>query len=228
MKTRTPNSRYLEVKAAVDAKEACPVGKLEQALYLLLQGNGTDELVARAYDVYTHEFKREVLESFLLVGTTPAEICAIIRVPEAVSEAYSYLFFDASIFTDDLDVINYAYTYRTSKFGRELKRFAVDLGRECLKIRISRGAYNINAGVTQQGIRSTAFLMSQLVRVNQVDSGLANAALRWAQVGLRATEEGEGNKEADAVLEQLRMALETREETTNLEQSGIPPEDILH
>lgn len=227
MTPKTPNHRYLGVKAAIDAKEACPAGKLEQALYLLLQGNECDGLVERAYDVYTHEFKREVLESFLLVGTTPAEVFSIIRVPEAVTETYSYLFFDTSVFTDDLDVINYAYAYRASKFGRELKRFAVDLGRECLKIRISRGAYNISANVTQQGIRSTAFLMSQLVRVNQVDSGLANAALRWAQVGLRATEEGE-NKEADAVLEQLKMALETHEETTNLEQSGIPPEDILH
>jgi len=227
MKAQSPDHRYLETKAAADKKEACPTGKLEQALYLLLQGNAPDELVARAYDIYTHEFKREVLESFLLVGASPTEICSVIRVPEAVTETYGYLFFDNSIFTDDLDVINYAYTYKRSKFGRELKRFAVDLGRECLKIRISRGAYNISAGVTQQGIRSTAFLMSQLVRVNQVDSNLANAALRWAQVGLRATEEGE-NKEADSLLEQLKMALETREETTSSERSGISPEDILH
>lgn len=224
---RYPNQRYLDVKAAVDNKGACPAGKLEQALYLLLQGNATDELVERAHDIYTHEFKREVLEAFLLVGTTAAEIRDIIRVAEAVTETYSYLFFDISVFADDLDIINYAYTYRASKFGRELKRFAIDLGRECLKIRVARGGYNIDANITQQGIRSTAFLMSQLVRVNQVDSGLANAALRWAQVGLRATNESE-SKDADAALAQLKMALETREETTNATQSGIPPEDILH
>jgi hypothetical protein len=217
----------LEIKAAADEKTACPSDKLEQALYLLLRENASNELVERAYDIYTHEFKREVLESFLLVGTTPEEINAIVRVPEAVTEVYAHLFFDTSIFADDLDIINYAYTYKHSKFGRELKRFAVDLGRECLKIRISRGAYNINTTVTQQGIRSTAFLMSQLVRVNKVDSGLANAALRWAQVGLRATEEKD-SKEGDAVLEQFRMALETREETTSADQSGISPEDILH
>jgi len=60
-----------------------------------------------------------------------------------------------------------------------------------------------------------------------VDSALANAALRWAQVALKAVENDDGIDESSA-FERLKMTLQTREDATNEEQSGIPASEILH
>jgi len=147
-------------------------------------------------------------------------------VPTEVSDAYSYFFFDADAFEDELDIISYAHEYKGSDFGAELKTYGVDLGKECLKVRLGRGTYNVHSIYVQDNIRSTAYMMAQLVRINRGDSSLANAALRWAQVGLRASEKDESD--TDTGVEQLRIALESKDETTNEEKSGIERGKILH
>jgi hypothetical protein len=70
-------------------------------------------------------------------------------------------------------------------------------------------------------------MMASLVRVNHLDSALANAALRWAQIGLKAVEEDLGADDLGA-LEQLKITLQTREESTNEAQSGITASEIIH
>lgn len=217
--------RYEAVQEAVRTKKP-PTDPLMHALYLRLIDRPCDAAVARAYDVYVHEFKREVLEAFLLVDATVDEIQSILRVQPDVTKAYSHLFFDTTTFVDELDRMDYTYEYDTSSFGKELKRYAVDMGKECLKIRISRGAYTSPSTVVQDGIRSTAYVMAQLVKINPPDSTLANSALRWATVGLKAAE---ANPEKDtSTVEDLRMALTTREEAVNQTTSGIAPDEIIH
>lgn len=227
MKPKTPDHRYREVLALVEAKGACPEGKYEADLYRLLTKQPHGDTVKRAYDIYTHEFKQETLEAVLLVDFKPDEVQAILRVPAAVTEVYTYLFFDVSVFLDELDKTDYAYTYAKSSFGKELKRSAIDLGKECLKVRLSKGSHMVDPVTVQNSVRTTAFMMASLVRINQVDSALANAALRWAQVALKAIE-NDDDAEKSSELEQLRITLQTREDATNEEQSGIPASEILH
>jgi len=227
MKSVTPDHRYREVLALVEAKGACPAGKHEADLYQLLTGQAHSVAVERAHDIYTHEFKQETLEAVLLVDFEPDEIQEILQVPIAVTEIYAYLFFDASSFLDELDRTDYAYTYAKSLFGKELKRSAIELGKECLKVRLSKGSHIVDPVTVQNSVRTTAFMMASLVRINQVDSALANAALRWAQVALKAVENDDGIDESSA-FERLKMTLQTREDATNEEQSGIPASEILH
>ena len=227
MKSKTPDHRHQEVLATVEAKGTCPADKHEADLYQLLAGQVHSATVERAYDIFTHEFKQETLEAVLLVGFEPDEIQEILQVPVAVTEIYAYLFFDTSAFLDELDKTDYAYTYSKSLFGKELKRSAVDLGKECLKVRLSKGRYVVDPITVQNSVRTTAYMMANLVSINQVDSALANAALRWAQVALKAVENDEGVDENSA-FEQMKMTLQTREDATNEEQSGIPANEILH
>ena len=183
--------------------------------------------VTSAYDIYTSPFKREVIESFLLVGATPAEVDDILKVPESITEVYSHLFFDPETFENELDRISYAYTYVVDEYGRDLKRFAVDLGKEALKIRMSRGTYSIPAADVQDGIRSTAYLMGQMVRVNPMDSRAAQASLKWAQLGLRAAAEEDLTQDMGGI-DKVRFALREKDETTNAEKSGIEHDKIIH
>lgn len=222
--------RYQLVLESVKSKTAPTDDLLARALYQHLVDADMAKApfeVLRAHDIYSHEFKREMMEACLLVGVTADEIEELLKVPEAVTRAYAHLYFDTSVFADDLDLVDYAYEYKGSKFGAELKRYAVDLGKECLKIRVSRGNYVAPPAIVQDGIRTTAYIMAQLVKVNQADSSMANAALRWAQVGLKAAENVTERIDVDGQ-DNFRMALETKEESVDAQTSGIAPEEILH
>jgi hypothetical protein len=210
----------------VDQKTRPTKKGVDQELYDLLTGCSVPFAVTRSYDIFTHEYKRETLEALLLAGADAAEIEQVLRVSPGVTEVYKTLFFDVSVFEDSLDVIDYAKSMGVQSFGGELKQFAVDLGKECLKIRLAGGEYSVNPSTVLDGVRATAFMMTQIARINRIDSSFANSALRWAQVSLRAVPEKEESDESN--VEKLKIALETRDETTNEEDSGVAKETILH
>ena len=166
------------------------------------------------------------MESFLLVGVPPEEIESILGIPAEVSDAYQNLFFDVAVFEDELDRIEYAYSYTRNDYGAELKKFAVDLGNESLKIRLSRGTYTVSSATVQGEIRATAYMLAQRAKTSELTSNEAKEALRWAQVALKASSEVEERDVAG--IEEIGMALESRDETTNEEKSGVDPKDIVH
>lgn len=211
-------------------EQRTPTDRLEQEFYkLLLTGDSCSE-VLRAFDIHRNAYKREVIESFLLVEVGPEEIYSILKVPINVTIAYAYLFFDTSAFEDELDRLDYAHTYDKDTYGKALKEFAVDLGPESLKIRMSRGTYYVKNIDVHSGIRSTAYLMGQMAKVNPLDSNVAKESLRWAQLGLKAAtteEESEKDQEARGI-NQILVALQSKDETLSPGTSGIEPEEILH
>lgn len=223
---KKPDHRYRSVKNAAEQKIRPTKKGVEQELYDLLIGQDASFSVTRSYDIFTHEYKKETIEALLLVGAEPSEVEHVLRVPPNVTETYKTLFFDTDIFEDELDVIDHAKSISIESFGGELKQFAVDLGKECLKVRLSSGNYAVDPGTVLDGVRATAFMMTQIARINRVDSSFANAALRWAQISLRALPEKEEDLESG--VEKLKIALETRDETVNEDKSGIPKETILH
>jgi len=222
---RKPSHRFDSVRTAIDSEER-PAGKLETELYNFLQGNSADATLTRAYDIYTHTYKREVMESFLLVDVSAEEIEKILGIPSEVTVVYQHLFFDSSVFEDELDRIEYAYSYTRNDYGTELKKYAVDLGKESLKIRMSRGSYTISSAIVQGDIRATAYMIAQRAKTCKLTSEEAKETLRWAQLALKASTEGEEKETAS--IEEIGMALEEKDETTNSEKSGIDPKDIAH
>lgn len=222
---KSPDHRYLTVKESVTSGTA-PGGRIESALFDMLSGKEAPEEVERAYDIHNQDYKREVMESFLLVEAGSDEIEQILKVPAVVTEVYAYLFFDPEVFEDELDRLNYAHTYDRTEFGSKLKEFAIDLGKQSLMVRMSRGSYAVPAANVQDSIRSTAFLMAQLAKVNPAKSATAKEALRWAQLALKASAEEEDNVQGN--VDRVVMELETTDETTDAAESGIDEKEILH
>lgn len=221
----SPDHRYLAVKESV-ASGTTPGEHVEAQLFDLLSGKEAPEAVKRAYDIYRQDYKREVMESFLLVEATSNEVDAVLKVPTVVTDTYAHLFFDPDVFEDELDRLNYAHTYDRTEFGSKLKEFAIDLGKESLMVRMSRGSYAVPATNVQDSIRSTAFLMAQLAKVNPARSATAKEALRWAQLALKASSEEDTQIQGN--VERVVMELETTDETTDATSSGIDEKDILH
>ena len=211
----------------IETKRGRPTDPQEKALLALLAGKrvSVNADVARAHDINIHKFKREELESCLLACLSPADIDMILEVPISVSQAYVHLFFDVTVFEDKLDRIDYAYSYEDA-YGKELKTLAVDLGKESLMIRASRGTYSIDPKVAQDNVRSTAYIMAQVAKMNSVTSDQSRAAFRWAQLCLRAA--GEIPEEDVGAAESIRLAVEGQDTTSNEKKSGISPDKIMH
>jgi hypothetical protein len=223
-----PNHRYLAVQKAVKDNVE-PTHPMERELYQLSLGNGASAAVAKANDIYTHAYKREVMESFLLVGASADEIEITVKIAQNVTAAYAHLFFDPDVFEDELDRIEYAYTYTRTEFGTELKKMGVDLGKECLKIRLARGASAVSPSskMVQSEIRATAYMLAARAKTNPINSDIAKEARSWAQLALKASENNEDEVVAAGV-EEITMALDAKDETTNEEKSGLKIEDIIH
>lgn len=234
--------RYLAVKHAVDGGKTVGNEPDRFLAELLSRKPCPDPDVRRATEIYACDFKREVLEAFLLVDATPEEINDVLRVKPEVTQAYAHFFFDTEVFDDELDRLEYAHNFSGNAFGEELKKYAVSMGKECLKIRMGRGTYATGNSDVQSGIRATAFMMTQLARTNAPDSGIAKEALNWAKVGLKAASEEVAQPETS---EDILITLRTNELTVsakgNESESAVgreigdeidtdvpPPEDILH
>lgn len=209
----------------IETKRGRPSGTEEKALLSLLKGKRGNVDVSRAHDIYTREFKREEMESCLLSEMTPSEIETVLGVPVSVTKAYIHLFFDITAFEDRLDRIDYAYNY-PEKYGKELKTLAVDLGKDCMMIRASRGAHTIDPKKAQESVRSTAYTMAQVARINSVVSEESKAAFRWAQLCLRSA--GELPDEKLGTGESINIAVESCDDSTNEKKSGIKPTKIMH
>lgn len=226
MKLLTPDHRYQTVQKALKSNKA-PKGGVEAALFSLIQGKKSSDEVVYAYDIYSSLFKREVIESFLLVEASPEEVFSILGVPENVTETYGHLFFDASVFKNELDRISYAYTYDRDVFGASMKKFAIDMGKESLKIKMGRGSYTVDPVHVQDGIRSTAYLMGQMIKANPMDSRMARESLNWAKLGLKAATSVE-KEENVGDIDKVKIALEKRDETVGEKETGLKPDDIMH
>ena len=221
-----PEHRFVAIqKAAKNGHE--PKGPLEKELCRLLKGSKVGEAVTRASDIHSHTYKREVMESFLLVQVTPEDIQRVLKIPPEVTAAYTHLFFDAEAFEDELDRLEYAYSYKRNDYGATLKRFSVDFGKNSLMIRMSRGESSISPTLVQNEIRATAYMIAQRAKTNPVDSDIAKGALDWAKLALKASSDIEEEKTLSNI-EELSMALETEDESTNEEKSGIKADDVLH
>jgi len=220
-----PNHRFDAVQTAVEKGSATPTEPLEKELFLTLKGKGQDETVQKALDIYQDNYKREVIESFLLVDVSRGDIEKVLGVLPSVVDAFEHLFFDTVVFENRLDKFSYARSYDRNDYGHAMKNAAMDYGGESLKISMSAASSYVSPTAVQNEVRAVAYFMAQRAKTNSVDSNVARAALDWAKLALRAAEGAK--EESTAGVEQISIALEIKNETTNAENSGIEPDDIL-
>lgn len=210
------------------ATSTSPATVEEQALVALLRGQecGADA-VRRALEIYTNEYQRETIESLLLAGCSADEVHLALKVPVEVTEVYRKLFFDNSVFEDDLDRMAYATEYKVSKHGNKLKRIAVEAGKDAILVRLSRGAYVVPVDRAHTSLRNLAFEIAQLARLNPADSALAQQAYKWAQMCLHAAENAPDSADK-SLIEDIQISIKTADRVTrpNIVKVELDPKDI--
>jgi hypothetical protein len=197
-----------------------------EALMAALQEKKTTNVdVVDAYELYMRIYKREVVESLLLCECTDREIEEVTLVPKHVIEVFRRFFFNPEVFKDRLDRIDYAENYAGSEWGKKLKKMAVELGKDPVRIKVSGGHCRVSAESAMNSIRTMAYVLAQAALANPIDSAISREAYRWAQLCLRSADEKDANT-SDTV-ENFIITLKTAKTTTNAKETGINPEDIL-
>jgi len=184
-----------------------------------------------ANDIYHDSYKSEVLEAFFLAGASDIDVETTLRVPAAVSKVYRQLFWDYSVFRDELDIEAYTQTYEESAYGKEIKTCAVTLGLEYLQFRFGRGK-NSDVSLTSalQSMIETGFMLSKAARINPLDSTASREARQWLTASIKGMESYAKVKAASGeTIDDFKIALETIDHSTNEQKNpGIKKGEILH
>lgn len=229
MKHNSPRRRYEEVIDAVD-KKVPPPGGTELALYeLVLNSNVTDDSVKYAYELFLNEEHRAVLDAFLLADTASDVVSRVLTIPAEVLRAYSYLFFDASLFRNRLEKISYASDYEGTAYAKELLRTGVMVGSDYL-VWTYGGKEEVDARRVVRHTMVDSFFRGMSHKGNSLTSNVTREAQKWWATAIKNAEilERIDPRATKQAYEELRIALEGVDETTATEKSPVPVEEILH
>jgi hypothetical protein len=225
MRTRNPDARLRAIQAAQQA----PTHTLERALWEFLRGEGTDETVAYAREIYSNTREREVLQAWFIARATNEEITRYLRVPVVVLDAYRHLFFDVTIFRDELDIMSWVREYEEneqgSELGVDLLQMAFKSGVDALAWLYGRGELVLDPMKVQQQIMTDAFMRGRAHSGNSLSSKEVAAAHGLYKTA-NAIAEKLAKKSTGAGFDDLLIKLRHRDLTAPVEE--IPKDDLLH
>lgn len=222
-----------DYRAVALAQGATPAGPLEEGLVAHLEGKEAPEAVVYANEIYEDPYKSEVLEAFLLAEATPDLISDVLRIPAAVTQTYTELFFNRSVFRDELDVESYVQTYpdttKETKWGREVKVAALTLGVDYLVYRFAHKETSIDLAGALKNMITTSYMLTKASKLNPLDSTSAREARQWVGVAVKALEAYVRVKPATENTDnEFTIALANITRATNEAKSGISKDDIVH
>lgn len=222
MRSRNPAHRYLAVKSS----SAAPEHPYEQALWAALKSDTSDENpVVRALEIYSGVEERETLQAWILSYATDDVMETYLRVPQGVLAAYRHLFFDATVFRDELDVQRWVREYNGTEYGASLLRNAVLMGPQYLAWLFGRGVSDIEPDVVKRHIMADAFFRGRSNRAFSLTSQETKAAHAMMNTAFKAAESLGTTSAPD--INQILLKLRYRDMTETVEKVA-PTEEILH
>jgi len=230
MKRVSPRHRFEAVLATVKVPASSPEGELEQALYAIITRSGpVNQTVEYAYDLYLNIQHRAIIDAFILADADRPAVSKVLTIPVSVLMAYEYLFFDMATFRNRLEKISYASNYEGDAFAAELLKTGVMVGADYL-LWTYGGREAVDTRVVVRHTMIDAFFRGMSHKGNSLTSGVAKEAQKWWATAIRNAEilekmDPQASKQA---YEELRIALEGVDETTPVEKSPVPLDDILH
>jgi len=227
----SPQHRYDAVICALKVGRAAFDDALMQALFELLSERPCPSPeVAYAYDLYGVDDHRVVVDAFLL-SKAPLPLSAkAVEIPVPVLETYRHLFMDTTVFRNKLEAMTFATNYDSSPYGKELVKAGVSVGPEYLLWAYGATDEEVDTRYVIRRTMLDSFFRGMAHKGNSLTSNIAKESQKWWSTAIRNAEilERIDPRTTKAAYEELRIALEGRDETVKTEQSPVPVEDILH
>lgn len=225
----SPQHRYYAVKNASEGQEWND--PLQAALaQLLTTGDCALSDVVYAYDLFLDETHRAVIDAFLLSKMELPQASRALEIPQSALEAYRHLFMDLNAFRNKLELISYSINYEGSDYGKDLVRAAVSIGPDYLLWSFGDKGTEIDTRYIVRRTMMDSFFRSMAHKGNSLTSGVAKESKGWMAAAVKNAEllEKLDPRTAKNAVDELRIALESRDDTVPAEQAPVPLNEILH
>lgn len=228
---RPPQHRLLAVEEVVRLSQPPPSDPLMLELTKLLSSQTpVSPDVVSAYELFCTPLHRTVMDAFFLSKAPVDLISKVLEMGPAVASTYAHLFMDTSVFENRLQLISYALNYDADEYGKELMRAAVTAGPEYLMWSYGGGIGHIDSHFIVRKTMVDSFFRSLAHKGNSLTSGVAKEAQKWMQTAIRNAEilEKLEPRTTQSAFDELRIALDSRDETTHVDKPPVPLSEILH
>ncbi len=224
MRAPDPAQRYRAVKNAAEP----PEHPYERALWELLHDQAGDDHVAYALGIYAGNTEREVMQAWLMANATDAQIHHHLRIPEQVTRAYRHLFFDTTVFRDELDVIRWVREFKPScsaDFGEQFLQNAVMIGVDYLAWLFGRGEPTLAPETVQKHLMADAYFRGRMNRLHPLTSKEVQVAHRLMLTAFKVSQSLAKDSRPD--ISEILIKLRYRDMTEPVDEV-VKHEDILH
>jgi len=224
MRARDPSHRYRAVQVASEA----PAHPYEAALWNLLRQQAGDEQVAYALELYAGDFERELMQAWLLANATDAQVKQHLRIAEEATRAYRHLFFDTTVFRDELAVLRWVREYKppaNAPFGEALLQNALMMGVDYLAWMICRGHASPDPEMVRKTIMADAYFRGRMNRFHPLSSREAQLSHQLMAQAFKASLALSEGSQLD--VNQILIKLRYRDDTVPID-AVVKREDLLH
>jgi hypothetical protein len=186
--------------------------------------------VEDAYDLYTTNQHRHLLDALFLGQATDAQIFESLQISSLVLSTYRYLFCDKTVFRHALDVHSYVQALTCHKDLAMYYAVAIKQGPMVLLSDLRLGERPpIDPKATLRSLTSDFFTRFQAHRGQALTSRVAQEAFKWGRAAADTSVlliQHDSNK-AEAALEDLKLALASVDHTATPEEAGLDTRTIL-
>jgi hypothetical protein len=228
---RPPYHRYEDVAKSLDVPGFVHADPAQQALRdVLLRVPNADAAVGYAYDIFRNPAHRAALDAFVLADATPETVQAVVGVAAEVVKKYAYLFMDLGVFRNRLEMLTWASEYDGDAYGKELCRAALTIGIDYLLWAFGKGDADLDARMVVRRTMVDSFYRGLAHRGNGLTAGVTKEAYKWWATAVRNAEilEKIDPRVSKHAAEELKIALESRDDTLKPEDSPVALHEILH
>lgn len=180
---------------------------------------------------YNSPYQRAVMDALLFGEADYQVIQKATGIPLDAIEAYNTYLFDDTVFEDRLDKIAWVKEKQqtTPEEQHQLLTVVMSVGVDYLVWYLTGEGTISPVRVLQRGMVDATY-RSLAHRLAPLNSDTAKHAQSWMKAAAQMAKETHAiaPQDTDDARQQLAIALRHRDETTNVEQSGIMPDEILH
>lgn len=193
---------------------------------MLAQNKNTNDHVLRALELFT-DSERDIMQAWLVAGATDVQIKDAIGLAEETTQAYRHLFFDMTVFRDQLDLIKWVrqYTEENEEANTAVLQNALVMGVPYLTWVYSRGEIEIDPDVVKRQVMADAYFRGRTNRMHSMTSKEAQIAHQYMSTAFKASQVLGEKSQGD--MNQILIKLRYRDMTETVTEAAAD-EEILH
>lgn len=225
----SPRHRYFTTRDLVANGSSAPSDAVMAQLFELLSGRPCAVDVRYAWELFQEETHRPVLDAFLLAKAPFDLIEKTLGVAQAALTVYAHLFMDCAVVRNRLEALSFASSYEGPDHGRDLLRTVVTVGLEYL-LWAHGGNVDIDPRAVVRRTMTDAYFRGLAHRGNAVTTATAKEAQKWWRMAIQNAQllEKIDPRATRAAYEELRIALEAKDETLAVDKGPVSVDEMLH